>query len=101
MGDEISVSGVGWGRWSSGAGIDPGNCSKPRDDDPCRSDQSRPCASADIDPAISIGVPFGTVSQREEFAQIVDGIPGSQKALLGSASMEQGVLGFLERERNR
>ena len=98
MGDEISISGLGWGRLSSGAGVDPGDRAKPRDDDSCRSDQSGPCAFADIDPALSVSVSFGTVSQRQEFAQAVDGVPGSQKAVLGPTFVEQGILGRLKRE---
>ena len=98
MGDQVPLSSFGWGRWSSGAGIGPGNRSKPRDDDSCRSNKSGPCASAAIDPALFVGVALGTISQREELAQAVDRVSSSQKALLGPAFVEQGILGRLKRE---
>src|SRR5262252_584961 len=101
MDNQISLSGLGWGRWSSGAGVAPGNRPKSRDDDPCRSDQSGSRAPAAINPALFVSVSFGTISQRQELAQAVDGVPSSAKALLGPASMGQGILGRFKRERNR
>jgi Transposase IS200 like len=49
-----------------------------------------------------IGVPPQlSVSEGEEFAQVVVGVQGITQALLGSAPMGQGILGSFERECDR
>jgi len=53
---------------------------------------------AGIEPDWVCGVSIGAIPQRQEFAQTVVGIPGSQKALLGPAFVEQGILGCFKRE---
>ncbi len=82
-------------------GIAAGNSAEQGDGDLCGFDQPRPCAHADRDPAESIGIASGAVPEGKEFAQVVIGVAESEEALLGPASMGEGILGSDERKCDR
>ena len=61
----------------------------------------RGARGADRYSAPAVGISSGAVSEGEEFAQVVVGVQGVTQALLGSASLGQGMLGGFERECDR
>ena len=71
------------------------------DDDLCGVNQPGSRAYADRDTAAAIGISSGAVSEGEEFAPAVVGVQVVTQAILGSASMGQGILGSFERECDR
>ena len=71
------------------------------DDNLCGVNQPGSCASAAQYSAPAIGIPSGPVSDGEEFAPFVVGVQVVTKAILGSASMGQGILGGFEWECDR
>ena len=83
------------------SGIVTRDCAKQGDAGLRGLDQPRPRPYADRDPALVVGFKGGTVSQGQEFAQIADGVCGVKKALLGPAFVGEGILGRVERERDR
>ena len=62
------------------SGIISRDCTKQRDGDSCRIDQSGSCPSSDLDPTLSIGIEGSAVSEREEFTQAVNGVQTPEKA---------------------
>jgi len=52
--------------------------------------------SADQYPIPAVGIPGGAVSGREELAPIIVGVQGITEAILGPASMGQGLLGSFD-----
>jgi ATP-dependent Lon protease len=56
---------------------------------------------ADRYSAAAIGISSGAVSEGKEFAPVVVGVQVAEEAILGSASMGQGILGCFERECDR
>ena len=76
------------------------NCNQQRDADLCRIDQSRPRAYADRHTAPDIVIEGSTVSEREEFSQVVIGVQALKEALLGPAPMGERILGSNERKRD-
>ena len=71
------------------------------DGDLCGLHQPGSRAYADRDTAAAIGISSGAVSEGEEFAQVVVRVQGVKEAVLGSASMGEGLLGSFKRERDR
>src|ERR1017187_2176358 len=98
---EVSVRGAGRGCRAAGEGALTRDRAESGDDDLRRGDQSGSRAFADLDTAECVGVAGGTVSEGQEFAQAAERICGAEDAVLGPTSVGPGLLGCLERERDR
>lgn len=79
-------------------GVIARDCANKGDGDLRGVDQPGSCPYADRDSATVVGIEGGTVFQGQEFAQIVDGVWGLEKAVLGPAFMSEGILGRFERK---
>ena len=59
-------------------------------------DQPGSRSYADRNTAAAICITGGAVSERQEFSQIIERVPGAAKTVLGSTSVGQGILGSFE-----
>lgn len=101
MDNQIPLPGIGRGCWPKGERIAQRDSAEHGTDDLCGIDQSGSRAHADRDTAPHISIEGGAVPEREEFAQDAIGVSEPEEAILGSALMGQGILGFVERQRDR
>lgn len=97
MSHKVPVPGVGGGCGVAGAGGVAGDSTESGADDLCRSDQPRPCACILIGIPRICGIPGGVISAREEFAEVVIGVWGSE-AVLEANICGDWTIGCIERE---
>ena len=83
------------------SGVIARDCNEQGDGYLCGFKQPGSCPYADRYSAAAIGVTSGPVSEGEEFAPAVVGVQGVKEAVLGPASMGEGILGGFKRERDR
>jgi hypothetical protein len=100
MDDEIPLSGTGWLSRATVSGVVARDRDEQGDGDLCGLHQPGSCAYADRYSTAAIGIPSGAVSEGEEFAPVVVRVQGIKEAVLGSASMGEGLLGGFKRERD-
>ena len=96
--DEVSISGTRWGSRATLPGVAERDSDEQGNADLCRQHQPRPRAYADRDTAAALGIESGAISEGKEFAPIAIGVQAVKEALLGSASMGQGLLGGNQRQ---
>lgn len=101
MDHQVPVSGACRRCRSEGKGIAARDIAQHGMRDLRRSDQPRPRAHADWDTAAHIGIEGGAIPQGQELPQIIVGVSESEEAILGAASLGQGILGLIEWECHR
>ena len=99
--DEVSVPGIGRRRRPPLPRVAARDSDQQGNDDLCRVNQPGSYSYADQHSAPIIGIASGAVPEGEEFAPVVVRVQGITKALLGAASMGQGLLGSFEWECDR
>ena len=78
-----------------------GDRSESGDDDLRWGDQSGPCACARVDTAAGVGVPSRTIPKGKSSHRLLSEFGAMRKRYWGPASLGTGLLGGVERERDR
>ena len=72
------------------------DCDEQRDGDLRRINQPGSCAYADRDSTSAVGIPSGSISEREELAQIAIRVQAAEEKILGPTFVGNGLLGSIE-----
>jgi hypothetical protein len=96
MDEEVPVSGAGRGGRGALPGVAARDSAQQGDAYLCGVDQSGPCAYANSDSAVFIGIAGGAIHEGEEFAQAIIGVCAVKEEVLGLALVDARLLGMYE-----